>query len=130
MLSFCHFYSSFNSNFDLLSLCHSELVLYYYDKADFATIANTLTDLLLTDNLKQLNTSLTRITRQYALLNNDKQFSVTLQEQMKYNNKYIVARKQINNYALYWKYMEDKGTGLNLVAKVVKDLIKEKKEPK
>ena len=49
---------------------------------------------------------------------------------MKYNNKYIVARKQINNFALYWKYMEDKGTGLNIVAKVVKDLIKETKKPK
>lgn len=47
---------------------------------------------------------------------------------MKYNNKYIVARKQINNYALYWKYMEEKGTGINIVAKVVKDLIKEKIE--
>jgi hypothetical protein len=49
---------------------------------------------------------------------------------MKYNNKYIVARKQINNYALYWKYMEDKGTGRSIVTEVVKDLVKEKKEAK
>ena len=94
----------------LLALCFSELILFYFDQPDFSAIANKIMDQELPQSLHHFNRSLNQACSHYATISQDPQFSEQLREVNKYNNNYIVARKQIKNFENFQDAMEQKGT--------------------
>ena len=52
----------------------------------------------LPQSLEHFNHSLDKACSRYAIISQDPQFSEQLREVNKYNNNYIVARKQIRNF--------------------------------